>query len=54
MARAELFERFGLSRLQSLPMSGEFSGPGLKKGLRRVQIPVPPRGYWAKLQLGTV
>jgi hypothetical protein len=28
------------------------SGRGLAKACRRLQIPVPPRGYWARVAAG--
>jgi len=26
------------------------SGPGLAKTCRKLEVPLPPRGYWAKLK----
>ncbi len=47
-----LFERVWSQPVASLAAEWGLSGPGLKKVCRRLQIPVPPRGYWAKLKAG--
>ncbi|HTF40442.1 MAG TPA: hypothetical protein VK754_07605 [Propionibacteriaceae bacterium] len=52
MGRAQLFERVWSQPVASLAVEWGLSGPGLKKVCRRLQIPVPPRGYWAKLKAG--
>jgi len=52
MARAELFERVWSQPVAKLAEEWGITGNGLKKVCRRVQIPVPPRGYWAKLKAG--
>jgi len=52
MARAELFERVWSAPVAKLAEEWGITGTGLKKVCRRVQIPVPPRGYWAKLKAG--
>jgi hypothetical protein len=50
--RAELFERVWSLPVVRLADEWGLSGPGLKKVCRRLQVPVPPRGYWAKLKAG--
>jgi ankyrin repeat protein len=52
MNRAEFFERVWSQPVATLAAEWGLSGPGLKKVCRRLQIPVPPRGYWAKLKAG--
>jgi hypothetical protein len=52
MNRAELFERVWSLPVTKLAEEWGITGTGLKKVCRRVQIPVPPRGYWAKLKAG--
>jgi len=52
IGRAELFERVWSLPMSKLAEGWGISGNGLKKVCRRVQIPVPPRGYWAKLKAG--
>lgn len=52
MDRAELFERVWSLPVSKLAEKWGITGTGLKKVCRRVQIPVPPRGYWAKLKAG--
>jgi len=50
--RAQLFERVWSQPVARLAQEWGLSGPGLKKICRRMQVPVPPRGYWAKLNAG--
>ena len=52
MDRSELFERVWSQPVARLAEEWGISGPGLKKICRRLQVPVPPRGYWAKLKAG--
>jgi len=52
MHRAELFERVWSQPVARLSAEWGLSGPGLKKVCRRLDIPVPSRGYWAKLKYG--
>ena len=52
MGRAQLFERVWSKPVANLAAEWGLSGPGLKKVCRKLQIPVPPRGYWAKLKAG--
>jgi hypothetical protein len=52
MHRAELFERVWSQPVARLSTEWGLSGPGLKKVCRKLQIPVPSRGYWAKLKYG--
>jgi ankyrin repeat protein len=50
--RAALFKRVWSQPVATLAEEWGLSGPGLKKVCRRLQVPVPPRGYWSKLQAG--
>lgn len=52
MGRVALFERVWADPVAKLAEEWGISGPGLAKACRRLQIPVPPRGYWAKLEAG--
>lgn len=50
--RRALFERVWSEPVSKLAEKWGISGPGLAKACRRLQVPVPPRGYWAKLEAG--
>lgn len=50
--RKGLFERVWSEPVMKLAAEWGISGTGLKKVCRRLQIPVPPRGHWAKLKAG--
>src|SRR5439155_18224986 len=50
--RTQLFERVWSQPVARLAEEWGLSGPGLKKVCRKLQIPVPPRGYWARLNAG--
>lgn len=50
MDRAQLFERVWSEPVAKLAAEWGISGPGLKKVCRKLEVPVPPRGYWAKLK----
>lgn len=50
--RAALFDRVWSEPVEKLAKDWGLSGRGLAKVCRRLQIPVPPRGFWAKLQHG--
>jgi hypothetical protein len=50
MGRAQLFDRVWSEPVAILAAKWGISGPGLKKVCRKLEIPVPPRGYWAKLK----
>jgi hypothetical protein len=52
MGRVQLFERVWSEPVASLAAEWGLSGTGLKKVCRRLEIPVPPRGYWARLKAG--
>jgi len=52
LGRTQLFERVWSEPVAKLAAEWGISGPGLKKVCRKLQIPVPPRGYWAKLKAG--
>lgn len=50
--RTILFERVWSTPISKLAEEWGLSGPGLAKACRRLKIPVPPRGYWAKVAAG--
>lgn len=50
--REELFERVWSKPVATVANECGVSGRGLKKICDRLAIPVPPRGYWAKLSAG--
>lgn len=50
--REELFNRVWSKPVATVARDFGLSGPGLKKICVRLAIPVPPRGYWAKLSAG--
>lgn len=50
--RAGLFERVWSKPMVKLAKEWGLSDQGLRKACRRVQIQLPPRGYWAKLASG--
>lgn len=52
MDRQSLYDRVWVEPLDSPPKSWGLSGRGLAKICERVGIPVPPRGYWARVQPG--
>ena len=52
LTREQLYERVWTTPMQKLAVDFGFSDAGLAKLCRRHQVPVPPRGYWARLQAG--
>lgn len=50
--REALFERVWSKPVATVAKECGLSGPGLKKICTRLAIPVPPRGYWARLNAG--
>jgi hypothetical protein len=50
--RAALFERVWSEPVEKLAKGWGLSGRGLSKACQRLQIPVPPRGFWAKVHGG--
>ncbi len=50
--RSTLFERVWSTPVETLAKEWGLSGRGLAKACRRIQVPVPPRGYWAKVAAG--
>ena len=50
--RTELYNRVWAVPMQKLAVEFGLSGRGLAKLCERHQIPVPGRGYWARLQFG--
>lgn len=52
LTRQELYEKIWSRPVISLGEELGISGRGLGKICTRFEIPVPPRGYWAKLAAG--
>jgi hypothetical protein len=50
LTRDELYEKVWSTPMQKLAADFGFSGVGFAKLCRRHRVPVPPRGYWARLQ----
>jgi hypothetical protein len=50
--RAALFARVWSEPVEKLAKEWGLTGRGLAKACSRLKIPVPPRGFWAKLQHG--
>jgi hypothetical protein len=50
--RTSLFDHVWTTPVAKLAEEWGLSGPGLAKACRRLQIPVPPRGFWARLAAG--
>jgi hypothetical protein len=50
--REVLFERVWAVPVEKLAKEWGLSGRGLAKACRRLHIPVPPRGYWARVAAG--
>jgi hypothetical protein len=52
LSRTDLYERVWAQPVAQLARAWEISGVGLAKACRRLQVPLPPRGYWAKARAG--
>jgi hypothetical protein len=52
LTRQQLYDRVWATRIDSLAITLGLSGRGLGKLCARYDIPVPPRGYWAKRAAG--
>ena len=52
LRRSELFEHVWPLPVETLAKEWGLSGRGLPKVCRRLRIPVPPRGYWARVAAG--
>jgi hypothetical protein len=52
ISRKDLYERVWAEPIQKLSKEYGLSDVGLAKACRRYNIPIPPRGYWAKKQAG--
>ncbi|MCP4410331.1 MAG: hypothetical protein GY807_21810 [Gammaproteobacteria bacterium] len=52
LSRRELYDLVWSKPIMKLATEFGISDRGLGKICRRHQVPVPPRGYWAKLQAG--
>jgi hypothetical protein len=50
--RAALFDRVWSEPVEKLAREWGLSGRGLAKACNRLKVPVPPRGFWARLQHG--
>lgn len=52
LTRQDLYDRVWTEPIRTVALSLEVSDVGLAKACRVASVPVPPRGYWAKLQHG--
>ena len=52
MDRARLFKLVWSKPVMQLAAEWGISDRGLGKACRRLKVPVPPRGYWARLEAG--
>ena len=52
LTREALYERVWAEPVEKLAKSWGLSGRGLAKACKRAGVPVPPRGYWARVQNG--
>ncbi len=52
LTREELYEKVWSTPMQKLAVESGFSDRGFAKLCQRHHVPVPPRGYWARLQAG--
>jgi hypothetical protein len=52
ITREELYERVWSQPMVKVAKDFGISDRGLAKTCKRLEVPVPPRGYWAKLQAG--
>jgi hypothetical protein len=50
--RAALYEQVWSEPVQDAAKSYRISGVGLGKVCRKLRVPVPPRGYWARVRNG--
>jgi hypothetical protein len=50
--REELHEKVWSTPMQKLAVEFGFSDREFAKLCRRYEVPVPPRGYWARIQVG--
>src|ERR1035441_2062220 len=52
LTREELYEKVWSIPMQKLAVEFSFSDRGFAKLCRRYEVPVSPRGYWARIQIG--
>jgi hypothetical protein len=52
LTRRDLYDKVWATPVAKLAAEWGISGPGLKKACKRLGVPVPPRGYWARLEAG--
>src|ERR1700681_2691952 len=52
LTRAELYDLVWSEPVAKVAQRYKLSGNGLSKLCRKHAVPLPPRGYWAKLQHG--
>ena len=52
LTREELYEKVWSIPMQKLAVEFSFSDRGFAKLCRRYEVPVSPRGYWARIQVG--
>jgi hypothetical protein len=50
VTRGELYEKVWSEPMVKIAKEFGISDRGLAKTCKRLEVPVPPRGYWAKLQ----
>lgn len=50
--RDKLFEEIWTEPMRKVSKRYEISDVGLAKACRRMQVPLPPRGYWARIAAG--
>ncbi len=50
--RNELYDQVWKEPMSSLARRYNISDVGLAKVCRKLNVPIPPRGYWAKVQSG--
>ena len=54
LTREELYKRVWASPVTKVANNFGISGPGLAKRCKRQGIPLPPRGYWARVRAGRI
>ena len=52
LTREELYQRVWSKSMVQLAKEWGISDRGLAKACRRLLVPVPPKGYWARLEAG--
>jgi hypothetical protein len=52
LSRTDLYQRVWAQPVAQLAAAWGISDVGLAKACRRLRVPLPPRGYWAKVRAG--